>query len=356
MKLLLPACGSSSRYPNLPPKWSLLAPTGYPMIYESIRGIKVAPSDIIIGVLRQHEDALGVTEGIRKMFGTEVQVLVFDQPTHSQSETVFQMLTQAKVQEPFLIKDTDNMFFVDEIIESKTNYICVESLNNFEEINPPNKSYVKVDENDLITSIKEKVVISDLFCVGGYYFTDPEAFCQAYQKLVDQFVKATKELYISDIIGFMLLEGMAFNPKKVHTYMDWGTIKEWHKFNRLYKIYLVNLDGVVFEYGSPFFHPTYAEVKPNMKVVKELLHLELEGNKIIFVSEREETWRSETETAITELGFKSFKLVMGCSNSQHILVNACSPLSPYPSARAINLFGEESSKQITSLLQGKLGV
>ena len=349
MKLLLPACGNSSRYPNLPPKWSLLTPTGYPMLYESIRHLEVAPSDIIVAILRRHEDALGATDGIHRMLGKEVRVLVFEEPTRSQSETVFKMINSAEVDEPFLIKDSDNAFFLDEI-EQDFNYICVESLNNFEEINPRNKSYVQLDSNHLVTAIKEKVVISDCFCVGGYYFTNPEAFCQTYKKLVAQFVDGAQELYISDIIGAMLLDDVPFFTRKARGYVDWGTIREWHNFHRHLRTYFLNLDGVVFESGSPFFHPKYSEVKPNLEVVAELLKLQKEGNQIIFVSERDESWRDETEAALAALDFKSFILVMGCRNTQYILVNACLPQSPYPSARAVNLFN--SGDEIGSRLRG----
>ncbi len=320
------------------------------MLYEAIRGLKVDASDIIVAILRQHEDTLGASDGIRRMLGEEVSVLVFEEPTRSQSETVFKMLERAQVEEPFLVKDSDNVFCVDGI-EQDFNYICIESLNSFEEINPRNKSYVKVDSNKLITAIKEKVVISDCFCVGGYYFTDPKAFCQTYQTLVSQFVDGAKELYISDIIGAMLLKDIPFLTKKVQGYVDWGTAHEWYNFNKRFRTYFVNLDGVVFEFGSPFFHPTYSEVKPNLEVVSELLKLQEEGNQIVFISERNESWREETEAALSALDFKSFILIMGCRSTQHVLVNACLSQSPYPSARAVNLFGsEEIGSRLRELL------
>jgi len=310
------------------------------MLYEAIQGLKVNPADIVVALLREHEEVLGATRGIHQMLGEDVTVLVFDEPTQSQSETVFRILEEAKIDEPFLIKDSDNVFWLDNI-EQDFNYVSVESLNNFEEINPRNKSYIKQDSNGLVTTIKEKVVISDCFCVGGYYFTDPKAFRQMYLKLVTQFVNGAKELYISDIIGAMLLEGVPFFAKQVSNYVDWGTAKEWYSFNKRYRTYIVNLDGVVFQSGSPFFHPTYKEVKPNLEVVKELLKLLDEGNQVVFISERDESWRKETESSLVELGFTSFILVMGCRSSQHVLVNAHLYQSPYPGANAVNLFGSE---------------
>ena len=59
--------------------------------------------------------------------------------------------------------------------------MCVDSLNNFDSINPRNKSYLQIDHKGIVTNIREKVVISDLFNVGGYYFTSPERFLEYLQ-------------------------------------------------------------------------------------------------------------------------------------------------------------------------------
>lgn len=343
MKLLLTGC---EKY--WPPKWSLLSPKGYPMLYESVRGLKLDPSDIIVGILREHEDALGATNGIHRMLGEEVRVLVFEEPTKGQPETIFKMLEIAEVKEDFLVKDTDNLFFINDEIPEQYNYICVESLNNFQEINLRRKYYVQLDSNQLVTHMDEKV-ISSFFCVGGFYFTEAELFCKAYQKLVSQVGDDINDpIHISDIVNLMRQDDIPFLTKKVQSYIDWGTAQDWHNFHKRFRTYFVNVDGVIFERGSPFFSPTYREVKPNLEVVTELLNLLQEGSQIIFLSERDEGWRMETELALTDLGFTSLKLIMNCHNSQHVLVNACSSQLPYSNARAVNLLEKEN--QITSML------
>jgi hypothetical protein len=322
------------------------------MLYESIRGLKVAPSDIIIGILRKQEDALGATEGIHRMLGEEVRVLVFEEPTLCQADTIFKMLKMTELKEPCLIKETDNQFVIDSEIEEKFNYICVESLNNFQGINPQHKMYLQLDSNQLVAAM-DNTVISDTFCAGGYYFTEPESYCHAYEKLFSQSAddSGSVRLYISEVVNFMLQENVHFFTKKVRDYLDWGTTQDWDNFHKRFQTYFVNLDGVVFERGSPFFHPNYREVKPNLEVVEELLKLQKGGNQIIFLSERDEGLRGETEAALTHLGFKSFKIIMSCNNTQHILVNARSPKSSCATATAVNLF--EKEHQIALSLRGK---
>lgn len=319
-----------------------MTPSGYPMLYEAARGLDVSAADIVVAILRGHDDQLGAVDGIRQMFGEEVTVLVFDEPTKSQSETVYRMVKEGNVEEPFLIKDSDNVFSIADLSQEYS-YVCVESLNNFDEINPRNKSYVQVDSNDMIMAIKEKVVISDRFCVGGYFFHDPQVFCATYERLCKQFIEGAKELYVSDIIGSLLLEGVPFAARSVSGYTDWGTVHEWNAYNKRYKTFFVNLDGVAFERGSPFFRPNFRDVQPNAEIISELLELEEEGNEIIFVSERTEEWREFSEQALAALGFGDPRVVMGCHNAQHVLVNAALPSSTLPTARVVNLFEQGGS-------------
>ena len=135
-----------------------------------------------------------------------MRIVVLDEPTESQVETVARALRALDLDEPFLVKDSDNCFDLDNI-EQDDCYVSVDSLNNHELINPRNKSYVQVDHNGLITNIREKEVISDLFSVGGYFFTDPEQFLDIYDRLSLASAAWDRELYISDIVASMVLEG-----------------------------------------------------------------------------------------------------------------------------------------------------
>ena len=68
-------------------------------------------------------------------------------------------------------------------MSSDANFVCVDSLNNHDSINPRNKSYLQVDHNGVVTNIREKDVISDLFSVGGYGFLRPDLFLASYERL-----------------------------------------------------------------------------------------------------------------------------------------------------------------------------
>ncbi len=207
MKIIVPCCGRSSRFPGQPPKWTLPAHDGRPMLCLALSGIPLSLDDLIVTILREHEEKYGISEGLTAAFGRPIRLAILDRPTRSQSETVACTIKQVDLQEPFFVKDSDGYFEFD-TVAYEHNYVCVDTLNNYDLINPRNKSYVQVDETDRITTMREKVVISDLFNVGGYHFTSPSEFMRFYDALASK--ASGSELYLSNVISAMLAEGVPF--------------------------------------------------------------------------------------------------------------------------------------------------
>jgi hypothetical protein len=152
------------------------------MICHAVAGLRYEPDDLVVTILAEHERQFHVVDGLKRAFGRPVRTCVLPEPTRSQSDTVAQTLIAEKLDEPFLVKDSDNTFALDEILQPH-DYVCVDSLNNYESINPRNKSYLQVDHKGTVTNIREKVVISDLFNVGGYFFSSSRRFLEYYEPL-----------------------------------------------------------------------------------------------------------------------------------------------------------------------------
>ena len=64
MKVIVPCGGRSSRYPNQPPKWMLPAHDGRPMLALAVAGIPVPKDDLIVTILREHEERYHVRQGL----------------------------------------------------------------------------------------------------------------------------------------------------------------------------------------------------------------------------------------------------------------------------------------------------
>lgn len=340
MKVIVPCCGLSTRFPGQAPKWLLPAHDGRPMLCLAISGLEMSLNDLVVTILREHESAYQVTAGLEKAFGRPVCVVVLDEQTRSQADTVDQTLAALGLDEPFLVKDSDGYFTLDHLVQDD-NYVCVESLNNFDSINPRNKSYLQVDMHGIVTNIREKVVISDLFNVGGYYFTSPEQFRAFYRRLSRDQAAWDREIYISDVIGAMILQGIPFRTRRTQGYKDWGTIREWQRALLDQKAYFVLLDGFVFERGSEFFSPLFGDVRPNPAAVEAVRSLAAKGHHVTYLSIRPETLADQTLQQMRSAGLPCGSVVWNCPAARWVLLTAPHATLPFVTSQAIELHPDD---------------
>jgi hypothetical protein len=228
MKVIVPCAGRSTRFPGVHPKWLLRAPSGEPMLLLALSGIGVMLDDVVVTVMKDHEETYGVKKQLTSAFGCAVNIVVLDRQTASQPETVARTIDAIGLREQFMVKDCDGYFLLPSMPSG--NFVCVDSLSNHSQVNPQNKSYCDTDAQGSITNMKEKIVISDKFSVGGYGFSDPLQFMEHYMKLHSTGQLIRTEMHISDIIGSMVLDGIPFYTNTVSGYSDWGTMEDWQRF------------------------------------------------------------------------------------------------------------------------------
>jgi NDP-sugar pyrophosphorylase family protein len=120
MKVIVPCCGSSSRFPGQPPKWMLPAHDGRPMLRLAIAGLEMSLDDLVVTILAEHEATYSVIAGLEKAFGRPIKVVALEERTKSQSETVACTLRKLGLEEPFFVKDSDGVFNLDGLEDRKS--------------------------------------------------------------------------------------------------------------------------------------------------------------------------------------------------------------------------------------------
>lgn len=68
-------------------------------------------------------------------------------------------------------------------------------------------SYVTVDDEDIITSIIEKEVISNIAVAGVYYFKNASDFLTASKSVIEGDIRQKGEFYVSSAIALMIEKG-----------------------------------------------------------------------------------------------------------------------------------------------------
>lgn len=336
MKVIVPCAGSSSRFPDMAPKWMLPDYDGVPMVVRAVEGLDCSQDQFVFTILREHEERFKASEGLKQAFGGEVECVILEKPTDSQSETVAETIRRCGIEESFLVKDSDNFFRLEQI-EENVNFISVASLNDFDMINARNKSYVQVDQDNIITSIREKHVISDLFSVGGYYFQDAAEYLDAFDSLSQAGRFEKGELYLSEIIAHMILNGSAFQAKHALDYQDWGTVHEWRQELSRRRLHLVSLDGFLFERGSTYFSPQFSEVQANEEAVRAVRKMADSQHTIVYLSIRPESYKEMTLEQMRNNDIPEAPVIFGCGIAQWSLVTSGHSSLPFNTSQAIEI-------------------
>lgn len=241
--LILSAAADRPEYAAMPPYWLDRHPTGSLLILESMRGFPLEQFDTVyIAILKKHERQYAIRslleKNIRELaLENKLRIVEIDQATKNQPETVARTIRSEGITGNFVVKDIDNFFDYSPI---PGNSVAIFPLDGLRRVNPSDKSYVLLDDNQYIVNIIEKKIISRYFSAGAYAFEDAELFLRYYDRL-----EGYKPLYMSHLIYAMLLDRIPFRPVKVKNYVDWGTEDDWHAFKKQYCTLLVPLSAVL---------------------------------------------------------------------------------------------------------------
>lgn len=352
--LVVPIAGQSSRFPNLRPKWSLTHPFGFMMVIEAIRALDLdAVERICIVGLEEHDRAFQLTQSLNAQL-TELgladitDIVLLDQPTSSQPETVARGLRRADVSGAIYIKDSDNQF---RDRPAAQNAVAGYDLHKVERVNARSKSYFEVNADGLVINIVEKQIISSRFCTGGYSFRDVEEFLAYY----DRHAAAKSELYISGIIYGMILDGMVFTHSEVEDYEDWGTLKEWQSYTSQFSTLFVDLDGVLVLNSAQYTDPRWGSTEAIEENVEVLNRLHETGRvHLVVTTARNEGFRELTIAQLDRIGLRYDDIIFGLPHGKRIVVNDYAPSNPYKSCDSINI--RRNSTDLKEMLEEAIGM
>lgn len=333
MEILVPAAGLSTRYPNMRPKYLLYDYKSDLMLKNAVQQFIGTNHRITVAILQEHADKFNAVEHIKAAI-PHVNVIVLPEKTKGPADTVYQMLKWFDEEDfEFLVKDCDSFFTHD---MPSGNYICVSNISDHVTLHKlSSKSFVKCNDQDIITDIIEKQVVSDTFCVGGYKFESAVQYKETFRKLSDS--DQIDGIFVSHIIQDMLMHNKTFITSRVRNYIDVGTFDEWESYNDKPVIFC-DIDGTLIKAQSRFGDYNYDSdpiiLQENYNKIKEYHD---KGAQIFFVTSRETQYHSATNRMLKNLGFDNSFLIMGLNNSSRILINDYNEANRYPRAVAYNI-------------------
>ena len=184
--LIVPCAGKSSRFPNMKPKFLLTHPDGQLMIEKAINSMNIEFFDrIIITIVKPHNDKYEAKLILEQLFknNSKINICMLDDFTSSSSQTVYLTIQKMNIQGSIVIKDSDNAVHF-KLPKAIKNAVVGYSLKDNPNIsNIPGKSFLIVNNQNLILDIIEKRIVSDIICLGVYCFEKVDDFIRSYKKI-----------------------------------------------------------------------------------------------------------------------------------------------------------------------------
>lgn len=307
MNIVIPIGGMGQRFREdgyVTPK-PLINVLGEPMICRLIEGLNMELNDVLHIIYSPELNSYNFENLIKFKFPKlNINFICLEGITRGASETILFGLNQMdfELEESFIILDCDT-FYSDDILGKYRNCKNKNTIFYFKDTHDlPLFSYIKIDGNNRVIEIKEKVRISDNANTGAYGFKSGiqlKKYCKKISIL-------KSELYTSFIYESMINDGIEINAERIENFSCVGTplqLKIYCESNRStkQKRFCFDLDNTLVTY--PKTQGDYSTVDPIHKNIEYLRFLKESGHHIIiYTARRMKTHGGNVGSIIADIG------------------------------------------------------
>jgi hypothetical protein len=341
--VVVPAAGKSFRFLGNAPKWMRTHPDGSLMIEKALKTFQSKNFKTYIITTEEINEKFQIIVKLSQAL-PDLEVILLNKQTSSSIETLVKGLEKfgnnIDLNSPLFIKDVDNFvefdwnFFDFSVSSSVGVDLKTMPINNI-----INKSFLIVNENNMIVDFIEKEVVSNIISVGTHYFKSAFEAIRTAQLLLNKKKNIDLELYTSHIIAYNIYSGIEYKLIKANIYEDYGTQTEWNIVRNKHKTLFIDFDGILVEnvgrYGNKnWFTRNDTIIERNINAIKKLYN---EGAQIIITTSRDVSEKEYLRNFLITYGIIPFDIICGLNHSERIIINDYFDTNPYPTASAINI-------------------
>ena len=210
INIVIPMAGAGSRFVKAgyeKPK-PFIDVDGKPMIVRVLENLAYPDARYILIARKEHmEKETELVKQIEKEFNAIF--IPIDKLTDGTACTVLYARKYINNDEPLLIANSDQIVdmniadFIDDCSDKKLNGSILTFIDEFKD---PKWSFAKVDKNNLVTEVKEKVVISEFATVGIYLYSKGENFVNATIDMIIENERVNGEFYTCPTYNYAINE------------------------------------------------------------------------------------------------------------------------------------------------------
>jgi dTDP-glucose pyrophosphorylase len=231
LNVLIPMAGAGSRFVNAGytfPK-PLISIGEKPMIQLAVENLNVAANFIFI-VRRDHYESYNL-ESMLKIIAPGCKVVLTDGVTEGACCST--LLAQELIDNdaPLLIANSDQ--YVDwessEFFHSMNAPFVDGGILTFESTHPK-WSYIRLDEQGNVATLREKEVISNQATVGIYYWSRGKDYVHYAKQMISKNIRVNNEFYVAPVYNEAIADGMKFKSYAVDKMWGLGTPEDLQHF------------------------------------------------------------------------------------------------------------------------------
>ena len=210
--LVIPMAGEGSRFAKA--GYALPKPFidvgGKPMISRVLENLGSVNFEVVLLARRSHLDSQSeMSAALAAQSG--INIVPVDQHTEGSVCTILLGRGEIDRNAPLLIANCDQIVDFDcaEFVNDCTERNLDGSILVFREPGKDSKwSYAKLNDQQIVTEVREKVAISDLATVGLYFFAKASYFFDAATDMIARNDRVNGEFYTCPVYNYMIAEGL----------------------------------------------------------------------------------------------------------------------------------------------------
>ena len=220
IQIIIPAAGRGSRFHNSEfqsPK-PLINWNGKNMIEHVIDNFRYKSKLILI------------TRSEHKINHSEIQKIEIDYTTDGPASTCYLSKDLIDLEDELIITNCD------QIIKDWNQDLFLSFARKYDGVlgcfisNSPKNSYVKVNEENLVTEVREKIVISNIATNGLHYWKKAKYFFDSYQKMIQNDDRTNNEFYIAPTYNYLLKDSYKIGIYMFNQHYPIGTPEDLKKY------------------------------------------------------------------------------------------------------------------------------
>jgi len=208
MNIVIPMAGMGSRFAQVgyeKPK-PFIDVKGKPMIVRVLENLKVNNAKYFLIARKEHLDREPkIVHEIEKNYNATF--IPIEKLTEGTACTVLYARQFINNNDPLLIANSDQIVDIDindYIKDSITRGLDGSILSFVDKEMNPKWSFAKIDKNNLVTEVREKVAISDIATVGIYCFTKGSEFVDGVIEMIIENDRVNNEFYTCPVYNYLV--------------------------------------------------------------------------------------------------------------------------------------------------------